>query len=233
MKIPGPLENVEPLRLAQHGSRLTGTLTIADLGRIADLVHEDDEGSPGAGSAGLRSNAGDQPQADDSQGVKPCVDNGTEPQAVADSDAAADLRHGSDRNRNSWTREKVVFDLGFSFDENRQAICTGSVKVALRLQCQRCLKGFTHVVESHFVYAFVTSDVRAAHLPGQYEPVVFDGQVANMKDALEDEILLAVPFFPRHEAGECQTLTGSEGSSERREGSASGPFADLDRLLTS
>lgn len=182
MKEPGHLENIEPHKLAQHQSKLTGHLPFSDFVRVDELAFSSEPESGEEGKAGSASPEGD-----------------------------------------------VHYELAFSYDENRQAICTGHVKVSLGLQCQRCMNRVDHQVDSDFVFAFVKTDEQAAQLPRSYEPVMFDGYSVNLREALEDEILLALPAFPAHEEGDCELALSSEPAESTNEKPS--PFAGLTELL--
>jgi uncharacterized protein len=179
MKVTDHLENLEPLKLAQHQSKLVGAMPLGFFSRVAEMAWQESK----------------------------------ESNRLPDVDEA----------------DNVQFELEFSFDENRQMICKGNVKASVGLQCQRCMSRIEHEVDSSFIYAFVTSDEKAAELPGIYDPVLFDGYSADLKMALEDEILLALPAFPIHETNACRLAVtlDSDDVVEKKPG----PFAGLTVLL--
>lgn len=182
MKEPGHLENIEPHKLAQHQSKLTGHLPFSDFVRVEELAFS----------------------------------------------SAANVDDESDEGSAS-PKSDVHYELAFGYDENRQAICSGHVKVNMGLQCQRCMNRVDHQVDSDFVFAFVKTDEQAAQLPRSYEPVMFDGYAVNLREALEDEILLALPAFPAHDDGDCELAVATASAESTNEKPS--PFAGLTELL--
>ena len=80
-----------------------------------------------------------------------------------------------------------------------------SVEAKVVMQCQRCLSDMEVAVESASLMACVWSDEEAAALPATYEPLLVD-HAADLSDIAEEEILLAIPVSPIHEA-ECKSAS--------------------------
>ena len=75
------------------------------------------------------------------------------------------------------------------------------VTAPLALECARCLEPMTQTVSVASRLTFVFSDEQAEHVEADTEPVVLgrEGRV-RLTDLVEDEILMAVPVMPVHEA---------------------------------
>jgi uncharacterized protein len=129
-------------------------------------------------------------------------------------------------------RDKLASETGmidYSVEGVRDALGRAALRLrmagALRLTCQRCLGqlDFPLDVDTTLVLAHSESEIEA--LPddvGQPERIVASKEM-RIVEMLEDELLLAVPYAPRHE---CCEVQGSLG-----DGGASSPFADIKSLL--
>jgi uncharacterized protein len=94
------------------------------------------------------------------------------------------------------------------------------------LQCQRTLESFTQSLRVDRHLAPVRDDKDEARLPEDWEPLVLDeeGRLQALT-CLEDELLLALPEFPRKPASDDATLQW-----ESSDDDAGGPFAALSKL---
>ena len=94
------------------------------------------------------------------------------------------------------------------------------------LQCQRCLRPLDEAVHVDRRFRFVTDEDTAAMLDDQIEDEVLVLQKSlNLRDLVEDEMLLALPLVPRHDV--CpETIPMQFGDVELVEEKAN-PFASL------
>jgi uncharacterized protein len=128
----------------------------------------------------------------------------------------------------------AAFD--FRRDEEGRYIVAVSVEATVVMQCQRCLSDMEVPVSSASVMACVWNDDDAAALPATYDPLIVE-DAADLSDIVEEEILLAIPVSPIHQA-ECKSepqqaalavevegLEKVENAGERES-----PFAVLERL---
>lgn len=97
----------------------------------------------------------------------------------------------------------------------------------LELTCQRCLEGSEFEVDIDSVLALATSQVAI-----DLEPVEVEGpewilaaKTMPVLDLIEDELLLAVPFAPRHE--HCSEAVGTAEAAKNSDS----PFSGLKGLL--
>jgi len=97
---------------------------------------------------------------------------------------------------------------------------------ALRVKCQRCLEALELpvAIDSTLALAGKAEDMEAEPLEADGADWVLAGKDMNVGELLEDELLLAVPYAPRHE----RCGKGSENSVG--EATAS-PFAGLRSLM--
>ena len=94
------------------------------------------------------------------------------------------------------------------------------------LQCQRCLQPLDEAVHVDRHFRFVADEDTAAVLDDQVEDEVLALQKSlNLRDLVEDEMLLALPLVPRHDV--CpETIPMQFGDVEAVEEKAN-PFASL------
>lgn len=99
------------------------------------------------------------------------------------------------------------------------------VRGALALQCQRCLGRLDHEVRSESLLLLYGDEAELAALPVEVdgpERIVARKEMP-VVELLEDEVLLAVPYAPRH--AECKSRAGDAPAAPQR------PFAGLRALM--
>lgn len=76
-----------------------------------------------------------------------------------------------------------------------------SIEASLALECARCRETVVQSVASHSLLSFVFSEEQAEHVDAAAEPVIVgrEGRV-KLLELIEDELLMAVPLMPVHEA---------------------------------
>lgn len=134
----------------------------------------------------------------------------------------------------------VSVNLRFQRLESGRPAAHGSLKASLPLICQRCLQTCWEDVEVEFSCCFASSEAVAERMPDDLDVLMMDekGKVS-LSDLFEDELLLALPIFPKHEEGGCvgdiaerlETLVATEETPEAAEEPTRKAFAGLDQLL--
>jgi uncharacterized protein len=92
----------------------------------------------------------------------------------------------------------VTVDLFFG-REGRLAKVEGQIEAVLELKCQSCLQAVQWPVKNTVKLGIVTSIDQADRLPEDYEPLLVDDEKILLKNIIEDELLLVLPAFPRHQ----------------------------------
>ncbi len=93
--------------------------------------------------------------------------------------------------------------IDFSFEKmGRLATVRGTIKADLVLECQSCLKGVLWPIDATVNLGVVSTLEQADRLAEEFEPLWMEAETISLKDLVEDEILLALPDFPRH-SNEC------------------------------
>ncbi len=92
----------------------------------------------------------------------------------------------------------VAIELFFQ-REGRLATIDGRLEAVLQLRCQNCLEALEWPVNSEVKLGIVTSIEQADKLPEEFEPLMLEGKTILLKDIVEEEVLLALPAFPKHQ----------------------------------
>ena len=102
-----------------------------------------------------------------------------------------------------------------------------SVRATLQLRCQRCLGPLAHEVraEALLVLAATQAEIDAEPAAVDSPDRVLAGKEMAVRDLVEDELILALPYAPRHDGCEARP----EGSDADR--AASSPFAGLRGMM--
>jgi uncharacterized protein len=92
----------------------------------------------------------------------------------------------------------VSVDLFFG-REGRLAKVEGHIETVLELECQNCLEAVKWPINCAIKLGVVTSIDQANRLPEDYEPLLVEEGKIPLKNIIEDEILLILPSFPKHQ----------------------------------
>lgn len=136
-------------------------------------------------------------------------------------------------DRLSSTDGMVEYELTGYTDSNGKPGLHCRVRGALGVTCQRCLQPMEWKVEldSHLMLA--TSEDQLAE--GEDDPEAPDMLLAqkdmNVRELVEDELLLGLPMAPMHPEGQCRRSIASGAS--RDGGEEANPFAALAKLKPS
>ena len=126
---------------------------------------------------------------------------------------------GSVRGRAHFAREEgvPVADLEF--------------KGTVTLQCQRCLQLMERPLEGVSRIALIGSEMQAARVPLEREPVLAPGGRISIGELLTEELLLLLPIVPLHEDRErCASESAAAGPAAAG-GEMQRPFANLADLF--
>ena len=92
----------------------------------------------------------------------------------------------------------ISVDLFFG-REGRLAKVEGRIETVLELECQNCLQTVKWPIDCVIKLGIVSSIDQANRLPEDYEPLMVEEGKILLKNIIEDEILLILPAFPRHQ----------------------------------
>lgn len=123
---------------------------------------------------------------------------------------------------------EIVVNFG---KEGRQPVVSGSITGQLLLTCQTCLSPVPYPVDIAFKLGVVASMAAADRLDIDCEPLLYTGEKISLNALLEDEILLALPAYPRHGHDCLQHATaGADDAMQTNPARAENPFSVLARL---
>ena len=103
------------------------------------------------------------------------------------------------------------------------------VRGTLQLRCQRCLGALAHGVDAEQVLALAGSQEEIDAEPAGVEDPdrIVAGKEMSVRDLVEDELILSLPYAPRHD--ECEPEF--EGTDTRGERAMNSPFAGLRGMM--
>jgi uncharacterized protein len=83
------------------------------------------------------------------------------------------------------------------------AVADVVVEATIHLTCQRCLASLDWPVHSRGRVAMVAEGVEADGMPAGLETILAPERRISVRDLVEEEVLLALPVVPLHDASEC------------------------------
>lgn len=103
-----------------------------------------------------------------------------------------------------------------------------SAATRVTLQCQRCLQPMPQALEVDRWFRFAASEDEAARLDEESEDdVLVESRRFDLFELIEDELILALPIVPRHDACPAPMATPAEPAAEE---ARPNPFAALAAL---
>lgn len=138
----------------------------------------------------------------------------------------------------------VEIHLHFHTDLQGIKRIDGQVRTTLLVQCQRCLKPLPLPIDSTFAAAVVWSDDEAGRVPKDLEPYIAGEEPQDIRDLIEDELIISVPYVSYHDEGTCvadgyaSLVQGNEeaeraqpgAAAESKEKARENPFKVLEQL---
>jgi uncharacterized protein len=120
----------------------------------------------------------------------------------------------------------VEFEVKGGQDARGRSILVVAVRGMLHLQCQRCLEALDHPLQLLNTLVLVTGGAGAAgELDDEEIEWIEACRELDLAALIEDEILLSLPYAPRHEEGSCKPVGAAAG-----EGAGASAFARLAEL---
>ena len=121
-------------------------------------------------------------------------------------------------------------DLQF-YKDGKVPVIEGRLEGHLNLTCQSCLKILLWNVDKFVKIGMVQTIEQADSLAGEFEPLIISDEKMSLPGIVEDEVLLSLPDYPRHE-NECLQYEPAEKLVEPKEieQEPDNPFAILATL---
>ena len=120
---------------------------------------------------------------------------------------------------------EVSYQVQGTRDERGRPALRVKVEGTLQLRCQRCLEPlpFEVKVEDLLVLAATLSEIHAEPADAYAPDRIVAGKEMPVRELIEDELILALPYAPRHE--------GCAPGAAAREERGNSPFASLRGLM--
>ncbi len=125
----------------------------------------------------------------------------------------------------------IEVHLSFGVDLQGLTAIEGKVGTAVKCVCQRCGKDFDLELKVDFAYTPDQKKVETLGLATEYDFVDLDefGEV-DICSLIEDELILELPSFPKHELADCSAQDNDWVVGEIKEEPKTNPFAVLKEL---
>jgi uncharacterized protein len=132
----------------------------------------------------------------------------------------------ADRVATDRTQTPIHWRMEGSLDARSRPQLTVHVEGSLWLVCQRCMQPFPWALEHTTTVLLARDEDELERLDVEEAEVVLATPRMSAQELVEDELVLTVPFSPRHPEGECPAAADSLLKTE-----VNRPFAALDRKL--
>ncbi|WP_333607679.1 23S rRNA accumulation protein YceD [Arsukibacterium sp.] len=100
----------------------------------------------------------------------------------------------------------VAVKVQCATDQQGLAVLQGTASCQVSVSCERCGEPMTLALNCSFAYTPVKGDDSAALelIPERYDVIVRNehGEI-NLRQLVEDELILALPLFPMHDEADC------------------------------
>ncbi|MEI5638438.1 MULTISPECIES: 23S rRNA accumulation protein YceD [unclassified Pseudoalteromonas] len=127
---------------------------------------------------------------------------------------------------------EIAVDIHCDIDEQGLVVLRGKVQAHLTVTCQRCNGELGLDLEQDFAYSPVGLGAESESLPERYDELELDeeGEV-NLRQLIEDELILAIPIVPMHDEAQCSYSDEPKSFGEiAAEDSKPNPFEILKQL---
>lgn len=126
----------------------------------------------------------------------------------------------------------VSFNLSFGKDAEGIRLIQGNVRSAIKVICQRCLEPLVLDLDLKVKLSPVLSAEAARQLPEEYDPLLLLTEVIPLITIIEDEILVNIPSFPKHEKQKCSVkLDDLLEKKTKKQQNDDNPFKVLENLI--
>jgi uncharacterized protein len=139
---------------------------------------------------------------------------------------ARQFQRVADRLADDQSDARVAWRVDGGNDSSGRPALTVYVDGWVPLVCQRCLEPFAWKVEQRTVLLLARNEGELVALDAEEPEVVLANEALDALTLVEDELLLSLPFSPRHPEGDC----GPEVVPTVAEPEKASPFARLGAL---
>jgi uncharacterized protein len=105
---------------------------------------------------------------------------------------------------------EIEFIVTGGSDSRHRPVLSLDVSGTLRLQCQRCLEALDYPLRlSNTLLLVGAAEAEAGDYDAEELEWIVASAALDVAVLVEDEILLSLPYSPRHEASDCRLATGA------------------------
>ena len=124
-----------------------------------------------------------------------------------------------------------IVDVKVFFNkEGRLPVIQGEIKTNLILECQACLNELVWAIDRNFKLGLVTSIDQADRLASDCDPMILKSEKVSLYELVEDELLLALPDFPRHKHNCVEKAETNQDNDDLEQSNSNNPFSILAEL---
>lgn len=102
----------------------------------------------------------------------------------------------SDSNEN----QVAEICLQFGYDSSNNCYIQGKLYAEVFVECQRCMQNMQIKVDNDLSLCPMQEDDKNST---EYEEVILQENMVNIHQLVEDEILLTIPLYPKHQSIQC------------------------------
>jgi uncharacterized protein len=124
---------------------------------------------------------------------------------------------------------RIDWRLTGGTDGQRRALLTLTLAGSVPLICQRCLQPFVASVNQTTELLLARSEAELKRLDADEDEVILATDRLDPLALIEDELLLSLPFSPRHGQGECEAAQPL-GAGQEKSDVRLAPFGKLGQL---
>lgn len=114
--------------------------------------------------------------------------------------------------------------LQFRIDEDGNCVVETAITSRVTVLCQRCLEPMPLEISSGSNVLLIAGESQEQQDKAGYESYVIENGELVVRDLVEDELLLALPFAPTHQSGSCAAQVSAVGPNMQN------PFSILAKL---
>ena len=123
----------------------------------------------------------------------------------------------------------LEYGIAGALDDEGRPVLRIQIYGIMHLRCQRCLEKILHILDINTALLLARDEDELLRLDeGESADCILGRQDLNVPVLIEDEIILSLPFSPRHSEEKCAVTGGQDGNADERM-----PFAALSALKRS
>lgn len=148
-------------------------------------------------------------------------------EALAGEVDASELPRVADRLAANAGAARIAWRLAGGVDGQMRPALSLTLVGSVPMICQRCLQPFAATVDQRTALLLARSEAELARLDADEIEVILATERLDPLTLVEDELVLSLPFSPRHADGECHPAIVAAGGRQQENAS---PFDRLGEL---